>query len=237
MNPPIDGQLSTEERRLLTECILEARPGVVLEVGTWLGGGSTLHILRALHQNGTGRLWGIEADRSTYDRLLVNIRGAVPEALDRFTPLFGFSEEVLPKWIAGQGPGLSVDVAFLDGGDHPQEQITEFELLDPFIPVGGRLFAHDARMRKAKWFVPFLAQLDHWEMEVLDSSEVGMLRAVKRAPHPSSASREAAYARLKRMRREPVEILGRLLPSSVKGTILKLIPRKLFHTIYHGSRS
>jgi len=29
-------------------------------LGTWLGGGSTLHILRALEQNGVGHLYGIE---------------------------------------------------------------------------------------------------------------------------------------------------------------------------------
>ena len=60
-------------------------------MGTWLGGGSTLHLLRALEKNGVGHLWGIEADRSTYDEMLENIRTAVPEAVRRFTPLFGFS--------------------------------------------------------------------------------------------------------------------------------------------------
>lgn len=50
----IDGQLNEAERQLLTKEILEAprKPRAVLEVGTWLGGGSTLHILRALHRNG-----------------------------------------------------------------------------------------------------------------------------------------------------------------------------------------
>ena len=236
VSPSIDGQLSPEERNLLTECILQSKPDVVIEAGTWLGGGSTLHILRALHKNGKGRLWGIEADRSIYERLLVNIRSAVPEALDRFTPIFGFSQEVIPKWITEQGAGLSVDVAFLDGGDHPLEQVTEFELLDPFIPIGGHLFAHDAKIRKGKWFVPFLSKLDHWETRVLDSSEVGILHAVKRAEHPSPASRDAAVAILKRLRRDPIELFARLLPSSLKGTILQLLPRRLFRSIFHGSR-
>ena len=230
----IDGQLSNEERRILTECILQTKPTVVIEVGTWLGGGSTLHILRALHQNGKGRLWGIESDRDVYERLLVNLRNAAPEAIDRFTPLFGLSQEVLPHWIAGEGSGLSVDVAFLDGGDQPQEQITEFELLDPLIPVGGHLFAHDARMRKGKWFVPFLSRLDHWKTEVLDSSEVGLLSAVKRAAQPSPASRTDAEALRKQFRRAPVEMVGRLLPNSVKKAVLRILPHRLFRAIYRG---
>ena len=64
----IEGQLNEAERRLITEAITGAakKPLVAIEVGTWLGGGSTLHILRALEQNGTGHLLGIEADRSIY---------------------------------------------------------------------------------------------------------------------------------------------------------------------------
>ena len=65
---PIPGQLSSAEPELLTNAILRAPkpPKVVLEVGTWLGGGSTVHILRALQQLGEGHLWGIEADRSIF---------------------------------------------------------------------------------------------------------------------------------------------------------------------------
>jgi predicted O-methyltransferase YrrM len=59
----IEGQLSAKEREYLTNAVMGAPrpPRVVLEVGTWLGGGSTIHILRALEQNRQGHLWGIEA--------------------------------------------------------------------------------------------------------------------------------------------------------------------------------
>src|SRR5262249_9206876 len=72
-NPPcVEGQLNARERELLVRAIREAtpHPRAALEVGTWLGGGSTLHILRALENNGQGHLWGIEADRSIYDRMV-----------------------------------------------------------------------------------------------------------------------------------------------------------------------
>src|SRR5437762_8677733 len=106
----VEGQLNATEREILTQAIVGARvaPRVVLEVGTWLGGGSTLHILRALEKNGQGHLWGIEADPSIYERMLANLKAGAPEALHRFTPLFGFSQQVIPQWIAEQPPGLQV---------------------------------------------------------------------------------------------------------------------------------
>jgi hypothetical protein len=104
----IAGQMNAEDRRILREaiCNAPARPRVVLEVGTWLGGGSTLHLLKALEENGEGHLWGIEADRSIFDAMLSNIRAVAPEALHRFTPLFGLSDDVIPGWPSEKGPAF-----------------------------------------------------------------------------------------------------------------------------------
>src|SRR6266705_1957718 len=111
----VGGQLNADEREILIQAIVGApvAPRTVLEVGTWLGGGSTLHILRALEKNGQGHLWGIEADHSIYDRMVANLKTEAPEMINRFTPLFGFSQEVIPRWIAEQ-PAFQVDFVFLD---------------------------------------------------------------------------------------------------------------------------
>src|SRR5260221_7077276 len=130
----IEGQLNAGERGFITSAILNAvkKPQVALEVGTWLGGGSTLHILRALEQNGAGHLYGIEADSSIYERMVENIRKAAPEAAHRFTPIFGCSDQAIPALLAGQPADFKVDFIFLDGGNNPGEQILEFRLLDKF---------------------------------------------------------------------------------------------------------
>jgi predicted O-methyltransferase YrrM len=237
-SPEIAGQLNDQERRILTQAILEApkKPEVVLEVGTWLGGGSTLHILRALERNGIGRLWGVEANRSIYKEMLENIRRAVPEAIRRFTPLFGFSHEVIPAWLKDLGPEEKVDVVFLDGGNNPGEQIEEFQLLDPRIPIGGQLLAHDANMRKGKWLVPYLSRLDNWQVQLHDVSEHGLLQAHKIAVQPSSGSRRAARARLLKMRCNPVEIAAAVLPSRVCGFALSLLPRKIAQRLSDGCK-
>ena len=124
------GQLNSVERQLLSDTILnaESKPEVVLEVGTWLGGGSTIHILRALEKNGAGHLWGIEADKSVYEQMLANVRAAAPQACARFTPLFGQSQDVIPQWLREQEAQFRIDVAFLDGGNNPMEQVAEFAL-------------------------------------------------------------------------------------------------------------
>jgi predicted O-methyltransferase YrrM len=224
---------------MLTDAILRAsrKPEKVIEVGTWLGGGSTLHILRALERNGTGHLWGVEADRSIYEQMLANIRGAAPEVVHRFTPLFGFSDRVLPEWIRNQSAGACVDFVFLDGGDRPGEQILEFELLNPLIPVGGQLMAHDAMMRKGKWLVPYVSLLDNWESRLhRDSSEVGMFYSRKTTPAPSPASLKAARSKLRALKCSPIEVASAVLPSPVCGAILKMLPRNLVRSIYRGTK-
>ena len=172
----IEGQMNAGERDFITNAISNApkKPEVALEVGTWLGGGSTLHILRALEKNGTGHLYGVEAEPSIYQQMIANIQKAAPKAAKRFTPIFGFSDEAIPALLAKQPADFKVDFIFLDGGNNPMEQITEFRLLDKLIPVGGQLLSHDARMRKGKFLVPYLRLLDNWETQLHDVSDMGL---------------------------------------------------------------
>jgi hypothetical protein len=232
----IAGQLNEAERRLIMETITQAakKPLVAIEVGTWLGGGSTLHILRALELNGAGHLWGIEADRSIYEQMLANIRAAAPVAAKRFTPLFGFSQDILKQWKKEQPADVCVDFAFLDGGNNPREQIEEFKLLDPLMPVGGQLMSHDAKRRKGRWLVPFVSRLDNWESKIHDS-DLGLFCAKKTAAQPSPKSLRAARRHLFRHACHPAEIAASLLPSSVCGFALRLLPNKFSRKLSDGA--
>ena len=234
-NPPnvIEGQLNAAERGFIANTILNApqKPQVALEVGTWLGGGSTLHILRALEKNGAGHLYGIEADASIYKRMLENIQKAAPETADRFTPVFGYSDEAIPALLARQPADFKVDFVFLDGGNNPMEQITEFRLLDKYIPVGGQLLMHDARKRKGKFLVPHLKLLDNWETQLHDFSEMGLFYARKIRQLPSPTALKAAGRSLRKLRLEPKEAASALLPSWLCVIILKLLPRRLAHSL------
>lgn len=234
----IDGQLNQSERNILVSYLLDSqkRPAVAIEVGTWLGGGSTLHILQAFQKQGSGRLWGIEADRSIYDRMTANIQTALPESGQFFTPLFGFSHDVIPKWIEEQGPDLEIDFVFLDGGDNPMEQVDEFHLLDKYIPVGGRLLSHDAHIRKGKWLVPYISALDNWKVEVHNVSEEGILTAKKSAKHASIQSKENARKVLVAKQREWIEVLGRMLPRFIKHSAIAILPKRLVRRLAEGRK-
>lgn len=235
----VEGQLNARERELVTRAILDAPspPRVALEVGTWLGGGSTLHILRALEKNGCGHLWGIEADRKIYDRMIANLKAGAPEALHRFTPLFGFSQKVIPQWLAQQPAGFAIDFAFLDGGNQPSEQITEFELIADLIPVGGQIMAHDAKFRKAKWLVPYLRGLDNWQTQLHDISVEGLFQARKTAPQPSPESLRGARRCLFQSRLQPLELAAAVLPAPLCGLICRLVPTKVFLRLFAGAKA
>jgi predicted O-methyltransferase YrrM len=238
MQNQIAGQLNDTERQQLSAAVRAGprQPKAALEVGTWLGGGSTAHILDALESNGAGHLWGIEADRSIYEQMIRNLEKAVPTALHRFTPLFGFSQKVIPQWLAQQSPGFEIDFAFFDGGNNPKEQVIEFRLIDARMPVGAVLMAHDAKLRKGKWLVPYLAALDHWESEVLDVSEQGLLRAKKVAAHPSAKSLKRARLALLKMRCAPVELAAAMTPRFFCGFVYNLFPQFFARVLADGRK-
>ena len=209
---------------------------MAIEVGTWLGGGSTVTFLTALQQLGRGHLWGIESDRAIYEQMMANLRAVAPAAVTRFTPLFGFSQQVIPELLQGQGTGYRVDLAFLDGGNNPLEQITEFHLLDARIPVGGFLFSHDAKLRKGKWLVPYLSRLDNWRCQLHDVSDEGLFRAEKTGEQPSPASRRAARAHLRGQRWEPLEIAAAIVPRRVCGWLFQLLPHGFSRRLADGRK-
>ena len=69
------------------------------------------------------------------------------------------------------------------------EQITEFQLIDPRIPVGGTLMAHDAKLRKGKWLVPYVSTLDNWECKLHDISDEGLFVAKRKLPASLTAQK------------------------------------------------
>jgi len=234
----VDGQLNARERDLIGQYLVmgETPPMVAVEVGTWLGGGSTMVILKEFVRAGTGHLWGVEADEGIYERMVANISEALPEGMDYFTPLLGLSQKKLPEWIASQGHAPEIDFVFLDGGDSPREQIDEFYLLDPLLKVGGRILSHDANFRKGKWFVPYIKALDNYRVMLHQVSEEGLLAAVKVASKPSEASRTQAARILKGCRSEPVEILGHLTPRWVLRLAANVLPASISRRFGQGRK-
>lgn len=231
--PDIESQLHPAEKDILKKALASFDAPTILEVGTYKGGGSTLTFLQVLESLGRGKLVGIEADRSVFDEMKSNISSVYPSYFDFFEPIHGFSQAVIPSLLLRI---KRFDLVFLDGGNNPREQIEEFELLKEAIPVGGYLFSHDANLRKGRWLVPYLLELDNWRTVIHQASEEGLLEAEKLATSPSPASIAKAEITLRRLMRSPIEVATRFFPSNFKGAVLKLLPWKIRRRIGEGRK-
>ncbi len=229
---PLEGQLNSAERNLILEAVTSLLPEkpICLEVGTYKGGGSTLHILTALAR-GDGILFGIEASKSIYQEMKTSLLLHQPELCRRFVPVCGFSQQVIPSLVdAGRLP--KVNFAFLDGGNNPLEQIEEFFILDPLMPIGSVLMSHDAFLRKGKFLRRVLPQLDNWKIEILPISTEGLLVATKVASQPTNSFKARLVLFLCRL--TPLELAARLSPYWLRSALFRVLPRKLAAWIADG---
>jgi hypothetical protein len=96
--------------------------------------------------------------------------------------------------------------------------------------------AHDAKMRKGRWLVPFISRLDNWESRVHDVSEHGLFYAKKTATQPSPQSLRAAKRHLFWQACHPAEIAASYLPSSVCGFALRLLPKRFSRKLSDGAK-
>jgi predicted O-methyltransferase YrrM len=229
----IESQLHPVEKEIIARRVDAMSAPNILEIGTYKGGGSTLTFLEALKRKSSGRLIGIEADPDVFAEMNANITSVDPGYFAFFEPISGFSQRVIPGLLT-KYPRF--DLAFLDGGNNPREQIEEFELLKDAIPVGGFLFSHDANLRKGHWLVPYLNELDNWRVTIHQSSEEGLLEAEKIKASTSSVSLRRARKVLRRRKLSPVELATLLFPSSFKGFVLKLLPLKIRRRIGEGRK-
>lgn len=223
---PLEGQLNDAERKQIDQAVitlLKITP-ICLEVGTYKGGGSTLQILRNLAK-GNGHLFGIEASPEIYEEMKASLFAKEPDLCRRFTPLCGFSQKVIPD-LFSSGILTRIDFAFLDGGNNPREQVDEFRLLDPWMPVGSILMAHDALLRKGKWLRRILPVMDHYETRLIPTSNEGLLVAKKVQSSPSLPAFLIAAVILFLSSLAPLELAARLSPASLRSSVFRILPRR-----------
>lgn len=233
-NQHLEGQLNEAERTQIDEALstlLQERP-ICLEVGTYKGGGSTLRILRTLAK-GEGQLYGIEASPEIFSEMKSGLLAREPELCQRFVPLCGFSQKVLPDLFSRQIVPR-VNFVFLDGGNNPREQIEEFDMLDPHMPVGSILMAHDALLRKGKWLRRILPLLNHFETRILPLSTEGLLVAKKVRDRPTRWSATMAKCMLFLNQLAPLELAARLVPAGIRALPFRFLPRRFAAWIADG---
>jgi hypothetical protein len=161
-HPRLPGQMWFEDRRVLYDTVRGLKPRRCFEVGTWLGGGSTLTIGRALRKNGVGRLHSVETDEWAHRRAREAYARHLPE-LGPFVDLhLGDYREVLAPVLDREG---GVDFFVLDGAEDADETIEQFSFFNERSHPGTGLFAHDWRTEKCRLVRPALERSTTWTIE------------------------------------------------------------------------
>lgn len=160
----IPGQMWFEDRRVLYNAIREMRPRRCFEVGTWLGGGSTLVVTRALARNGSGKLHTIEVEEDLHTRAKTSYAKYLPELRPFVEFHRGDYRTVFTDLIERKG---GVDLFVLDGAEDGAQTLAQFEFFDARSHAGTALFAHDWETEKAAQVRPLLESSDEWQIDVV----------------------------------------------------------------------
>jgi predicted O-methyltransferase YrrM len=138
--------------RLLYCCVRILRPAIVVETGVFDGLSSAI-VLKALRDNGAGRLCSIDVparspirastDKMRFDRLpaAADPGWIVPAALrERWTLRLGESRELLAPWLAELGP---IDLFVHDSLHTRENMLREYRTAWPSLAAGGLLVSDD----------------------------------------------------------------------------------------------
>jgi predicted O-methyltransferase YrrM len=151
-------QMLPLERRTLYKSIRLYKPGVVLEIGTYYGSGSTFMISSALAENKHGKLITVEIDKNVHRAAIQRYSDNKLHLMKYIDFLLGDSREVIREYIFEP-----VDFVVIDGGsgDVP---LHEMHLLEKRIANGGHVFVHDWNTAKTEKLRPYFDNNPLWEI-------------------------------------------------------------------------
>ena len=176
-NPRIRGQMWYAERKLLYKTIRKYQPDVVCESGTWMGGGSTLFIAQALHDNGHGVLHTTEISPEFHHSAQENYRRHLRHLLPHVQFHLGDSTDIYAELL----PSLQrVDVLLLDGAEDAEQTWREFTLFEPFLSPDAILMTHDWNTDKMARVRPHLTSAVEWRLERILNPPYSLGMAVSR---------------------------------------------------------
>ena len=182
----MEGQLLPDEREFLYNAVAERSPSIVLEVGTWKGGGSTLQIAMALSLN-DGILHTCELDKSLYDIAVKSYEGTLHDHRISFWNIS--STELINQLI---NDDRIPEFVFFDGPEDPIINMNDFKLIEKHLPIGAYFCMHDwdtgvridgLKSTKAVLVRPYLEQSNKWEIlrSLTAPVSVGIVLAKKRS--------------------------------------------------------
>jgi hypothetical protein len=171
------GHLHPPERKLLNDTIIELKPQLCLECGTWAGGGSAFSIVSGLHANNKGILHTFEVNKGLHDMAVKAYQTEVPEMLP-FIKLYleDFYDGVILRDFQ------NVDFCFFDGPEDSEYSMKILQMMEPRIKIGGFIALHDWKSKPgSKCFSvqPYLLNSPQWKMICILDTEVGIAKFQK----------------------------------------------------------
>lgn len=171
------GQLVAKERALVRQTVLDARPRVCVELGTWRGGGSTYQIASALAESGTGGLLHtFEPDPEALQTAIENYRREASGLL----PYIRFHGEDFRAGLTRAGLE-GIDFALLDGPDDAEYTRAALRALAAPVTPGAFVILHDWHVEKCRAVRSEVAASDHWIIDtVYSDTPTGLARLRRR---------------------------------------------------------
>jgi predicted O-methyltransferase YrrM len=166
---PHDGQLTPEERQLLYETVIESKPTISIECGTWKGLGSTFYIALALQQNQNGKLFTYEVNEEFYNIAVEKINGYGLQSFINF-----HLEDYLEGYKKYNFP--TIDFAFLDGPDDPSYALKSLVELENLIPKDKYVILHDWKQEKCQAVKEYILSSNIWAIDKYIDTMAGMIR-------------------------------------------------------------
>jgi predicted O-methyltransferase YrrM len=176
--PGLSGLMWFEDRRVLYNVIRTVQPQRCFEVGTWLGGGSTLVIATALRQNQQGVLHTIELDPD----IASQARSSYEQHLQPLLPYVRFHRgdyaDILPSIIERE---QGVDFVILDGAEDAEQTMRQFLFFERCLEPGAVVVAHDWNTDKSAELRPYLETSRDWDIRQVAGppKSVGIAVAVR----------------------------------------------------------
>lgn len=154
----MNGQLTVKEREFLHQAVLDYKPELVFEVGTWKGGGSTSQIVKALEKNGKGILVTCETDKEFYEEAL----GLYKD--NQFIELYLVSSDIVITDLLSKE--RIPDFLFFDGPEDRETAYDDFRYIEPALKSGSIFCMHDWDWPsiKAETIRPYLECSKRWSL-------------------------------------------------------------------------
>ena len=158
-DPRLHGQMYLAERRALFDFVRSRRPSLVIEIGTFTGGGSTFFIASALHRVSSGTLASSEANLDLHRLATTFYETCLPALAPHVRFIHGAGTTFFDSVIEEHG---GVDLLLLDGAEDRRESTDQFHALQGRIRRGGAILLHDWNTKKMLDLRPLLEGAPGW---------------------------------------------------------------------------